>query len=66
MPPSDIFDSSKVLNGNGMLKAKTIERSVLFPNVDTESEGLFEDQKIWQLVDTAFDSITSFSKIIKH
>jgi 5-methylcytosine-specific restriction endonuclease McrBC GTP-binding regulatory subunit McrB len=55
-----------VLNANGMLKPKAIERSVLFPNVDSEPEGFFEEQKTWQLVDTAFDSITSFSKIIKH
>ena len=55
-----------VLNGNGMLKAQNVERSVLFPNVDTESEGVFEDQMIWQIVETAFDSIESFAKIIKH
>jgi len=55
-----------VLNANGMLKPKAVERSVLFPNVDSEPEGFFEEQKTWQLVDTAFDSITSFSKIIKH
>lgn len=62
-------DWSKInmlLNANGMLKPKAIERSVLFPNVDSEPEGFFEEQKTWQLVDTAFDSITSFSKIIKH
>lgn len=55
-----------VLNANGMLKAKPIERSVLFPNVETDSDGFFEEQKTWQLNDTAFDSIASFSKIIKH
>ncbi|WPC36220.1 AAA family ATPase [Acinetobacter sp. YWS30-1] len=55
-----------VLNANGMLKPKAVERSVLFPNVDSEPERFFEEQKTWQLVDTAFDSITSFSKIIKH
>ncbi|WP_312969939.1 McrB family protein [Acinetobacter gerneri] len=55
-----------VLNANGMLKPKPIERSVLFPNVDTESEGLFEDQKIWQIIETAFDSVESFAKIIKY
>lgn len=55
-----------VLNANGMLKAQTVERSVLFPNVNTESEGVFEDQKTWQIVETAFDSIDSFAKIIKH
>ena len=55
-----------VLNANGMLKAKPVERSVLFPNVESDSDGFFEEQKIWQLNDTAFDSIASFSKIIKH
>ncbi|WP_227544120.1 AAA family ATPase [Acinetobacter bereziniae] len=55
-----------VLNANGMLKPKPIEHSVLFPNVDTESEGLFEDQKIWQIIETAFDSIESFAKINKY
>ena len=55
-----------VLNANGMLKAQTVERSMLFPNVDTESEGIFEDQKTWQVVETAFDSIDRFAKIIKH
>lgn len=55
-----------VLNANSMLKDQTVERSVLFPNVDTESEGVFEDQKTWLVVETAFDSIDSFAKIIKH
>ncbi|MFV5516938.1 AAA family ATPase [Acinetobacter gerneri] len=55
-----------VLNANGMLKSKAIESSRLFPNVDTDSEGFFEEQKIWQLVETAFDSVDSFNKIIKH
>lgn len=55
-----------VLNANGMLKAKPVERSVLFPNVESDSDGFFEEQKTWQLNDTAFDSIASFSKIIKH
>lgn len=55
-----------VLNANGMLQAKTVQRLVLFPNVDTETEGFFEEQKTWHLNDTAFDSIASFSKIIKH
>lgn len=55
-----------VLNANGMLKAKPVERSVLFPNVESDSDELFEEQKTWQLNDTAFDSIASFSKIIKH
>nr|WP_227509911.1 AAA family ATPase [Acinetobacter sp. NCu2D-2] len=55
-----------VLNANGMLKAKLVERSVLFPNVESDSDGFFEEQKTWQLNETAFDSIASFSKIIKH
>lgn len=55
-----------VLNANGMLKAKPVERSVLFPNVESDSDELFEEQKTWRLNDTAFDSIASFSKIIKH
>lgn len=55
-----------VLNANGMLKAKSVESSVLFPNVESDSDGFFEEQKTWELNDTAFDSIVSFSKIIKH
>ena len=55
-----------VLNANGMLKPKAVEKSALFPNVDTGSEGFFEDQKTWELVDSTFDSIESFTKIIKH
>ncbi|WP_010116909.1 McrB family protein [Acinetobacter sp. P8-3-8] len=55
-----------VFNANGMLKSKPVERSILFPNVNNESEEFFEEQKTWQLVDTAFDSIASFSKIITH
>ena len=55
-----------VLNANGMLKPKVVEKSALFPNVDTGSEGFFEDQKTWELVDSTFDSIESFTKIIKH
>ncbi|MEZ2902134.1 McrB family protein [Acinetobacter terrestris] len=55
-----------VLNANGMLKSKTVERSVLFPNVDTDSDGFFEEQKAWELVHTAFESIETFNKIIRH
>ena len=55
-----------VLNANGMLKPQPIERTALFPNVDSDSDGFFEEQKIWELNDIAFDSIASFSKIIKH
>lgn len=55
-----------VLNANGMLKPKVVEKSALFPNVDTGSEGFFEDQKTWELVDSTFDSLESFTKIIKH
>nr|WP_312532875.1 AAA family ATPase [Acinetobacter variabilis] len=55
-----------VLNANGMLKPKPVERSVLFPNVESDSDAFFEEQKTWQLNDTAFDSIASFIKIIKH
>ena len=55
-----------VLNANGMLEPKAVERSVLFPNVNIESEGAFEDQKTWQIVETTFDSIDSFAKIIRH
>ncbi|OAL81738.1 hypothetical protein AY606_02280 [Acinetobacter sp. SFB] len=62
----DCAKINMVLNANGMLTPKPVERSVLFPNVNTESEGFFEEQKTWQLVDTSFDSIDSFAKIIKH
>lgn len=55
-----------VLNANGMLKPQSVERSLLFPNVDIESDGFFEEQKTWQLVNATFDSIDSFAKIIKH
>lgn len=55
-----------VLNANGMLEAKPVERSALFPNVESDADGFFEEQKIWQLNDKAFDSIVSFSKIIKY
>lgn len=55
-----------VLNANGMLQPKAIVRSTLFPNVNTESEGFIEEQQTWELVESAFDSIDSFSKIIKH
>ena len=55
-----------ILNANGMLKAKSVERMTLFPNVDTETDGFYEDQKTWELVDSTFDSIESFAKIIKH
>lgn len=55
-----------VLNANGMLKPQAVVRSSLFPNVNTDSENFFEEQKTWHLVETAFDSIDSFHKIIKH
>ncbi|RSE34117.1 McrB family protein [Acinetobacter junii] len=55
-----------VLNGNGMLKPKPVEKSVIFPNVDSEDLGYFEDKKTWELVPTSFKSIASFAKIIQH
>ena len=55
-----------VLNANGMLQPKAIVRSTLFPNVNTESESFIEEQQTWELVESAFDSIDSFAKIIKH
>lgn len=55
-----------VLNGNGMLKPKPVETSAIFPNVDSEGLGYFENKKIWELVPTSFNSIESFKKIIQH
>lgn len=55
-----------VLNDNGMLQSKSIEKSVIFPNVDSEELGYFEDKKAWELVPTSFDKIESFTKIIQH
>lgn len=55
-----------VLNGNGMLQSKLIEKSAIFPNVDSEELGYFEDKKAWELVPTSFDDIVSFTKIIQH
>jgi 5-methylcytosine-specific restriction endonuclease McrBC GTP-binding regulatory subunit McrB len=39
-----------VLNGNGMLKSKLVEKSTIFPNVDSEGLGYFEHKKAWELV----------------
>lgn len=55
-----------VLNGNGMLEAISLERSKIFPNVNTEDMGFFEDQNIWKLAETEFKKIETFIKIIKH
>lgn len=55
-----------VLNGNGMLQSKPIEKSAIFPNVDSEELGYFEDKKAWELVPTSFDDIVSYTKIIQH
>ena len=55
-----------VLNGNGMLHSKPIEKSAIFPNVDSEELGYFEDKNAWELVPTSFDNIESFTKIIQH
>ncbi|KXZ73303.1 5-methylcytosine-specific restriction enzyme B [Acinetobacter venetianus] len=55
-----------VLNGNGMFHSKPIEKSAIFPNVDSEELGYFEDKKSWELVPTSFDNIESFAKIIQH
>lgn len=55
-----------VLNANGMLRSNGIDKSALFPNVAHESDGYFEEQKTWKVVDDAFSSIESFTKIIKH
>ncbi|MBP8005762.1 MAG: AAA family ATPase [Acinetobacter sp.] len=55
-----------VLNGNGMLKSKPIEKSAIFPNVDSDDLGYFEDKKTWEIVTESFDSIESFASIIQH
>jgi len=55
-----------VLNDNGMLKSKLIEKAAIFPNVDSEDLGYFEHKKAWVLVPTSFDDIESFAKIIQH
>jgi len=55
-----------VLNGNGMLKPKPVDTSAIFPNVDSEEIGYFEDKKIWELVPNSFNSIESFKKIIQY
>lgn len=55
-----------VLNGNGMFQSKPIEKSAIFPNVDSEELGYFEDKKAWELVPTSFDDIVSYTKIIQH
>ena len=55
-----------VLNANGMLQSNGIDKSALFPNVAHESDGYFDEQKTWEVVDDAFSSIESFTKIIKH
>lgn len=55
-----------VLNGNGMLQSKPVEKSAIFPNVDSDELGYFEDKKAWELVPTSFDDKVSFTKIIQH
>lgn len=55
-----------VLNANGMLQSNGIDKSLLFPNVAHESDGYFDEQKTWEVVDDAFSLIESFTKIIKH
>ncbi|MDV4266074.1 McrB family protein [Acinetobacter seifertii] len=55
-----------VLNGNGMLEPKSIEKKALFPNVDSDDLDYFEDKKIWEVVPTSFNSIENFKKIMKH
>jgi 5-methylcytosine-specific restriction endonuclease McrBC GTP-binding regulatory subunit McrB len=55
-----------VLNANGMLRSNGIDKLVLFPNVAHESESYFEEQKTWEVIDDVFNSIESFTKIIKH
>lgn len=55
-----------VLNANGMLRSNGIDKLVLFPNVAHESESYFEEQKTWGVIDDVFNSIESFTKIIKH
>lgn len=52
-----------VLNGNGMLKPKPVDTSAIFPNVDSEELGYFEDKKIWELVPNSFNSIESFKRL---
>lgn len=55
-----------VLNDNGMLKPKPVEKSAIFPNVDSDDLGYFENKKTWELIPTSFKLIESFAKIIQH
>lgn len=55
-----------VLNNNGMLKGKVVDNKELFPNSNMEAFGYSETLEIWRLNHQAFESIESFSKIVKH
>lgn len=55
-----------VLNANGMLRSKGVDQTALFPNVSRDAEPYFEEKIIWEIDDTAFESIESFKKIIRH
>lgn len=55
-----------VLNSNGMLQSKNIEKTLIFPNIHSEDLDYFEEKKTWELVPTSFKSIQSFAKIIRH
>ena len=55
-----------VLNDNGMIMSQPVVRSAIFPNVEAESEDFHEEQKTWSLVETAFNAIETYTKIIRH
>ncbi|ONG41382.1 hypothetical protein BKE30_04880 [Alkanindiges hydrocarboniclasticus] len=55
-----------VLNDNGMIMSQPVVRSAIFPNVEAESEGFHEERKTWSLVETAFNAIETYTKIIRH
>jgi len=55
-----------ILNGNGMLTSKPVDKSAIFPNVNFDDLGYFEDKKTWEIITESFDSIESFASIIQH
>lgn len=55
-----------VLNDNGMLEAEAVKTSEVFPDINIDEVSYFEEKKIWKLDEAAFESIESFTKIIKH
>lgn len=54
-----------VLNNNGMFEESSVNTSHLFSQANLDNLNYLEDQQIWKINYTAFDSIESYKRIVQ-